>query len=210
MTLRYAACAGLALTCSQSVTAAVVVDAGPDASAQIFTGGDYVAGIEFTVAAPLFVDGLGYFDLGADGLVEDRRVGLWDADQNLLREVVVTSASTALASASSLGQWLVTQMVPVTLAPGTYRLAGEVGSGKDGAESNAPSEDRIATAVELADGYVRSAFPNGGFNFPSESPRPPALRVTMTSEQFAPIPLPAPALLLGSGLAAAASVRRRG
>lgn len=210
MTRRPAACAGLALIFSHSVTAAVVVDAGPDAIAQTFLGGDYVAGIEFTVAAPLFVDGLGYFDLDADGLVEDRRVGLWDADQNLLREVVVTSASTALPSASSLGQWLVTEMAPVVLGPGNYRLAGEVGSATDGADPDVPAQDRIASAVTLSSGYVRNDFPNGGFDYPDASFGSEALRVTLTSGQFAPIPLPATALLLGSGLAAAASVRRRG
>ena len=210
MTRRYAACAGVALTFSQSATGALIVDAGPTAFTQGFIGGDYVAGIEFEISAPLFVDGLGYFDLGADGLVEQRRVGLWDADQNLLEEVLVTNASTALVSTSSLGQWLVTQMTPVVLGPGTYRIAGEVGSATAGVSTGAPSGDRTSATVTLSPGYVRSAFPDGGFAFPDQSFGSQALHVTLTSGQFAPIPLPATALLLGSGLAAAASVRRRG
>jgi len=201
--------AGLALAAVSHVQAALVFDAGPSAVEQTFLAGDYAAGVEFTLDAALTVDGLGYFDLDSNGLAEAREVGLWDLDQNLLAVTTVTGASTRVASASTLGSWLVEQIVPLTLEAGTYRIAGRVGS--DGvADSNAPSGNRTAIAdATLSSGYVRTAFPGGGFAFPTESFSAEPLRVTLTSGEFAPIPVPASLLLLGPGVIALGAIRRR-
>jgi len=77
-------------------------------------------GWQFTVNAPILVDGLGVFDVGSNGLTESHQVGLWDNLGNLLATTTVNSGGTLVLSASNTGDWLFNSIAPVLLLPGTY------------------------------------------------------------------------------------------
>jgi hypothetical protein len=78
------------------------------------------AGWQFTVNAPVTVDGLGFFDVNANGLSQSHQVGLWDNNGTLLAQATVSSASTPVTSASAAGDWLFESIAPLVLQPGTY------------------------------------------------------------------------------------------
>ncbi|MDX2035309.1 MAG: hypothetical protein SFX72_01560 [Isosphaeraceae bacterium] len=111
----------IALVFAASAQAGVIAD---------FTGGipaspsgDTVGGWEFEVSSAVSLSGLGFWDEGADGLVSRHSVGLFDANGTPLATVVVSSASTAVASTSIDGQWLFESITPIILQPGIYVLA---------------------------------------------------------------------------------------
>lgn len=201
---------GMLLLCAvSSAHALLLIDAGANSSEGLFSPGNYAAGTEFRTTGNIEIDGLGYIDIGSNGLTENHRVGLWDAGtQALLAEAVVTNASTVVASASALGRWLVQAITPIVIGPGTYRVAGLVGN-----EANSLSNDRVGNGVTLANGYVRTDFPNGGFNFPNLSFGSQAIRATVTSGQFRqdpPVTVPEPTVLALTmlGLGGIGAVRR--
>lgn len=172
--------AGLLLTVSSIVNATLILDAGDSSSQANFTGGNYAAGTEFTLASGLTIDGLAYIDLGSNGLLEDHMVGLWNSSGTLLAQALVTNGSTIFASQSSLGRWYVTQITELFLSAGTYRVAGLVGN-----EAIGLSGDKVSiSGVSLSSGYVRTSFPSGGFAFPNESYTSQAIRASLTTGAF--------------------------
>ncbi|MEZ6234264.1 MAG: GC-type dockerin domain-anchored protein [Phycisphaerales bacterium] len=151
------------------------VDAGPSATSQTFTGGNYVAGSEFTLSTARMCNVLGYIDVEGDGLTESHQIGLWDANtQALLAQVTVTPTSDTVPTAGGVGQWFVENIPTINLPAGTYRVAGIVGN-----EANSLSDDKVSPAgITLASGYVRTDFPSGGFAFPGLSFTSEAVRST--------------------------------
>ena len=130
-----------------------------------FVGGPITAGWEFSVSAPLFASGLGYFDIGADGFAASHPVGLWTSAGVLLTSTTVTSASPLVSSASAAGDWRFGPIAPILLAPGNYVVGGEVFS---------PDTDGVivdATALALAPGAAfvedRATGAGAGFGFPT-------------------------------------------
>lgn len=108
---------------------APLVQASP--AALDFNGGDlYTTGIlnnigwSFSVSTgAVRIDGLGLFDVGADGLRNRHQVGLWRADGTLLAQAIVSSGSTPVASAAgALGQWLFAGIDTLTLTAGDYAI----------------------------------------------------------------------------------------
>ena len=81
-----------------------------------------IFGYEFTLTNPLNVAALGIWDQGNHTLVESHQVGLWTNSGALLASTTVDSASLPAASANPDGQWLFTNISPITLPAGTYRL----------------------------------------------------------------------------------------
>ncbi len=200
---------------STPASALLLIDAGANSTEQNFASGNYVAGTEFTTQSEILVDGLGYIDINSDGFFgESHRIGLWDSTGTLLAEATATDSSTVVASASSLGQWLVEALTnPILLGPGVYRVAGIVGpESLDSIGANALSNDKIGNGVTLTNGYHRTNFPNGGFGDPNQNFSSQAIRATLTTGQFAPttpMPVPATLLLMCLGLAAAVGTRKR-
>jgi hypothetical protein len=95
--------------------------------AGLVSGGGLTLGWEFQVSAPdgIFVDGLGFWDDQSNGFFFSQTfpVGLWDASTGaLLRQSVITSASTLKPSRDPDGAWRVNPVSPLFLGPGFYRV----------------------------------------------------------------------------------------
>src|SRR5881392_2448706 len=129
------------LTLSWGLLALVLASAGRATAVPIldFTGGivetsagGQSVGWEFTVVSPIPVDGLGLFDVGANGFANGHELGLWNGNtQALLASVTIETAnSMPVASTSLVGNWRFTPISELTLAPGDYVL-GAVYVGKD-------------------------------------------------------------------------------
>ena len=89
--------------------------------ATVFANGTFNnLGWSFRVTSSITIDGLGIFDLGAPGLNIQHQVGIWDSSNNLLVQTTVFNGATAVASASSLGRWLLEDIAALTLAPGDF------------------------------------------------------------------------------------------
>jgi hypothetical protein len=89
-------------------------------------GANATVGYSFTLTSPVTVTGLGFFDVGADGLIRPHAIGLWTDSGVLLASAVVNSSSMLVPSSSSFGEWRVAGLLPsssLTLAVGTYRVA---------------------------------------------------------------------------------------
>src|SRR5258706_13879524 len=106
-------------TATISSASSIALDVTSDT--QVFTMGIFRnIGWQFSVNAPIIVDGLGIFDVNPVGLGENHQVGLWDNAGALLAQATVTNASTLVASVSNTGDWLFQGVAPILLNPGTY------------------------------------------------------------------------------------------
>lgn len=68
------------------------------------------------------ITGLGFFDVGSDGLLNDHEVGLWTNDGTLLANVTLDNTANIVSSTSVLGQWREVDIAPLALVPGDYVL----------------------------------------------------------------------------------------
>jgi hypothetical protein len=132
-----------------------------------FVGGPSSSGWEFSVASPVLVNGLAYFDIGSDGFAQSHPVGLWTSGGVLLSSTTVTSASPILASASTAGDWRFATIPTLVLAPGNYVVGGEAfATDTDGVILN-------ATSIFLAPGTAfvedRASGAGTGFAFPTNT-----------------------------------------
>src|ERR1019366_9591125 len=85
-------------------------------------GGSTTAGFQFTLATPMQVTGLGFWDEGANGLINNHTVGLWNSSSPsvLLASTVVNNSSLVVSSTSAAGDWLFNSIAALTLPAGTY------------------------------------------------------------------------------------------
>jgi hypothetical protein len=123
----------------------------------------FTLGWGFTIPEPIRLTALGMWDEGADGLVEGHDVGLWRTDGTLLSSTNVSNASPITeGSGSGLGRWLFTPVSPVTLAPGSYIVAGV--SGNDAFRTFVPN---ITLSSPLTN-HDSGKYATGGFlQFPT-------------------------------------------
>lgn len=188
------------------LSADILIDAGPGSSTMSFANGDYAAGSEFTTTNSINVDSLGWLDAEGDGLVDSHQVGLWDtSDMSLLATATITNSSSTEASAFAGAQWFLEGIDGggiVTLGPGTYRVAGYLGTIGDNV---ALRNDKIGNGVTISPGYVRTEFPAGGFNYPDLTFTSEAVRATVG---FTSVPEPTSMTIL-AGFAVLGLARRR-
>jgi len=95
---------------------------------------DAVGGWQLDVSSPITISALGVWDEGGAPLNISHEVGLWTLSQTLLATAVVDNASTVVPSASLLGNWLFTDITPITLDPGDYVLGAVWGDPIIGAD----------------------------------------------------------------------------
>jgi len=116
-----------AVVLSAAHAGTIAVDPTSGVEGLVSGNGGLTLGWEFQVSATngIVVDGLGFWDYQSDGFLFGQTfdVGLWDASSGtLLRESVITSASTLEPSLDPDGGWRVNAVSPLYLAPGHYRI----------------------------------------------------------------------------------------
>jgi len=118
-----------AVVLSPAQAGTIGVDPTSGGAALVSGFGGLTLGWEFQVSDTngIVVDGLGFWDQQSDGFLfgQTFQVGLWDASTGtLLRDSVITSASTLKPSLDPDGGWRVNSVSPLYLAPGLYRIGG--------------------------------------------------------------------------------------
>jgi len=177
-----------------------------------FTGGterfsaiDATYGWKFTVAqgSTITIEGLGVFDVGANGLANSHQVGLWDSGGSLLTSVTITNAnSTHVASTSKAGDWLSTPITSRQLTSGDY-VVGALYVKNDADHFMAGATAKTISGVTFDE--ARN-IPGTGLLFPSMIPpgEENANAGYFGPNLFTatpPVPEPTSLILLGSGLA---------
>ncbi len=173
---------------------------------QVLFQGEYDnAGWQFSVNAPIVVDGLGIFDVNPAGLAASHPVGLWDSTGTLLAQANVGNASPLVPSASSVGDWLFEDIAPIVLQPGVYVTGAYLASSGEKVMGNAT----IASAPQIT--FIASRLStNGKFAEPGAFNLGGAglFAANIRIEPLATVPEPASLVLMGSGLTALAMRRR--
>ncbi len=189
--------------CAQGVRADLVLDF-TGGSANTF-GGSATVGWEFQLTAPVLVTGMGYWDRGADGLVNAHTVGLWNLSNPslvLASTVVTTASSTPVASTSVSGNWRFNSISPLTLLPGSYVVGATILSG----DVDLQQFNSVATMFPAATFIQARNVGGSSLTFPNPSSVHndgvfgPNLQVTGVPESSAGLAAIAGALTLFQGL----------
>lgn len=114
-------------------------------------------GAQFSVSSATFAVSLGMWDEASNGLLNTHPVQLWTDSGTLLASATVTNASTAVSSAGGAGRWLFSAITPISLSPGTYRIA--VGYGVD---TDDPVRFGTTVVTSIGAQYILEAFSAGG------------------------------------------------
>ena len=161
--------------------------------------GDAVGGWQFQVAGPITLSALGLWDEGDAPVAISHGVGLWTLSGTLLATATVNNASIPVASASTAGQWLFTDIAPITLAAGDYVLGAVWGDPLIGADPFLVSTATpLTTDVTFEGGREATLLPSPSLVFPNMGPG--GNGVFGPNAAFS-VPEPSSALLLFSGIA---------
>lgn len=200
--------AAAALACALSLNAAV-------ASAEILDGelavlpsdfgygnaAIYIYGFEFSLAAPIRVTGLAYYQDPVEDADDPHLVRLWDAvGKSVLASATVGPSSSAV-QAGIHAFWASALESPLTLGPGTYAVSGSASSADWFLQSLNPV---AAPGID----FVRAIYENPGVDsYPSGATGGVVFGANLL---FSPVPEPGSALLLLAGLAGVALFVLRG
>ena len=206
----------LAVTSTPAVASPIVDFTGGIAS---FSAQNLTWGFTFSLSSTQSVASLGIWDEGANGLTISHQVGLWDASQNLLAQVTLDNTATPVASTSTAGRWLFANVSsPLSIGPGTYFLGALYTDTQTDAirfQNSSATPLNLTTAGVTYLGPRRNPGGSGPANliFPSDDPTSVGLTVGVFGPnlqfQTTAVPEPMSLILLGSGLAAFATRRRR-
>lgn len=164
-------------------------------------------GWAFQVNSPILVFSLGFFDLGPNGLADSHNVGLFNSGGTLLASTTVTNGSTPVASAFGAGRWLMNDIAPIQLNPGTYTIGAFVLNQSPDLFLTLATPTTIPNITYLGG---RAEFSVSSLVFPTSGPfegfEPSIFGPTFTAQT---VPEPTTLLLLGGGLVAVARRLRR-
>jgi hypothetical protein len=156
-------------------------------------------GWSFAVNGPISVTSLGYYDENQDGLDTDHEVGIFDSNGVLLISTTVSSGTGGTLS----NGFKMASITPLSLAAGTYTIAGFSQNTTDRALFNAT----LTTAPEISfiEGYIYTFDPQFAF------PQTTVSGISLTSVNFefdAETPEPS-TMLLSLGAFAALGLKKR-
>jgi hypothetical protein len=170
-----------------------------------FPGVFHNIGWQFSVSAPITIDGLGLFDVNPSGFGETHQVGLWDNSGTLLASATVTSGSTLVNSVSNSGDWLFENIAPVLLAPGTYVTGAFFATSADSVMASATITTIPQISFLASRASMEGAFAEPGVYGLVE----PGVFAANVRVQTAAVPEPTTLALIGTGLVAVRARRRR-
>lgn len=155
-----------------------------------FTGGSPLndaptVGWRFTIAAPIEITGLGFFDVGGDGLIDSHQVAIWTN-----AGVLQGSATVPSGTVGTLDNGFRFTTASFVLAAGDYVIGGDKPTGADNHISNV-----LLANTTLAAGitYVenRYIFDGGAFSLPNLTFGPQERGYFGANFQFTDVPEPA-------------------
>ena len=163
-------------------------------------------GWAFQVNSPILVSDLGVFDANSDGLANSHDVGIWTAGGALLASVNVSNVSGVVApSADATGQWVLTAVAPLLLAPGSYTIgAFYLNDDADRFRMEAPT----ITIPQITHLGGRAEFSVSSLTFPTVAPGGGAFEPSAFGPTFTATAVPEPGMLLLIGTGAVAAYRR--
>jgi hypothetical protein len=169
----------------------------------------HTVGWQFDVEASVIVNGLGWYDQGADGLSTEHRLGLWSPSGDLLVEATVATGNVAPLD----GQFRTVSIAPITLPIGAGYVIGGLNQLANTerlacGSSSGTCANSLVLSVDPRISFVGAMFGSeaAGFSRPTTAP---AGAEGFFGPSFSIVPEPTSALLLAIAICGAIAVRRR-
>ncbi len=193
----------VALTLSLFATATQAAQVVDILSGPTFVRGSWANfGYQFSVSEPVRVSALGLFDYQGNGLAESHPVGIWNEAGTLLAQVLVDNGSAVVVAANQGHAWRYTDIAPLDLAPGNYKLGAFYATTADPFVGSSPEwTANIIYAPQVT--FGGSFVTTGGTEFFTEPNTPTSFNPGFfgPNAMFSPVPEPGTlACLLVGGL----------
>ncbi len=196
-----------------------IIDIGNDDTSSYTWGTSYTLGYSFSIAlgSSVTFNALGVFDtisatrdplsavhVNVAGLSFSHEVGLWNSSGTLLASATVNLGDPTTASANTFGQWVYKTVAPQTLLAGGYTIGALYLANSDPVMVTQSAVIGLAGVTYIVGNYANGpslTFPTGQY-------------LSNEKQYFGPTLLSVPdggatLMLLGTGLASLAALRRK-